>query len=578
MKNKKLLIGLIVLLLMALSIEIVVIVRNNKKKSNIEIEAPRIVLDKESYQLKVNEKIRLKANIIPTLDNKIEIIWESTNEKVAMVNQNGLVEAKSAGITNIVVKADGVESGVCEIIVSDEDVIEVKELKMNNSSLSLVVGQEEVLKVQIKPENAVNKILNWKSSNEEVVEVDPVGKVKAKKKGKTIIEVTSVNGKKATCEVEVKEREDKKDDKKENSTDKSKETKPEEKPVEKSEEKPSEKPIEKIEVSALKMYNDNITMLSTDADKMHLVITPENATEKSITWESSNPNVATVDQEGNIKAVSKGETTITATAPSGVKATGKVTVKHHILLMGNSKMYRPESTFVHHRIATQFLQMAYDGGYIDNLFRTSTALESKSFKYNFSDIGEKRVSYLKGVDATIVAINGSATIHKKGIADAWINKERYDIVVVEEGSANMNKYSINANNRQSVIDGMTWLKGTLKDFNGKLFFRDNWPNSDVSDYAEKSAIISSNGRDIANMYEISLIDDARVMLLTREAGIDPYYKDKIHANAYGSYAIALCMYAKVFNEDPRNVIWHEYIDDINIVNKLKDVAYNVCYN
>ena len=574
MKNKKVLISAIVLLLVVLFVEIVVIVKNDKKFSGTEIETPRIVLDKESYQLKVSDRIRLYAKVVPTSDEEVVITWESTNEKVATVNKDGLVEAKKVGTTKIIAKADGIESGVCEIIVSDEDVIEVKELKINKSSLSLEVGDEEILEVQIKPENATNKVLNWNSSNEEVVEVDKNGKLKAKKKGSALIEVTSANRKKATCKIEVKEKEEKKEDKKENTTDKSKETKPEGKPVE----APSEKPIEKIEVATLKFYNDNITMLSTDTDKMHLVITPENATEKKISWTSSNPNVATVDQEGNIKAVSKGETTITATAPNGVMTTGKITVKHHILLMGNSKMYRPESTFVHHRIGTQFLQMVYDGGYIDNLFRTSTALESKSFKYNFSDIGEKRVSYLKGVDATIVAINGSATIHKKGIADDWINKERYDIVVVEEGSANMNKFSINANNRQSVIDGMTWLKGTLKDFNGKLFLRDNWPNSDVSDYAEKSAIISSNGRDIANMYGISLIDDARVMLLTREAGIDPYYKDKIHANAYGSYVIALCMYAKVFNEDPRNVTWHDYIDDINIVNKLKDVAYNVCFN
>lgn len=493
---------------------------------------------------------------------------------MATVNQDGLVEAKKAGTTKIIAKADGIESGVCEIIVSDEDVIEVKELKINKSSLSLEVGDEEILEVQIRPENATDKVLNWNSSNEKVVEVDKNGKLKAKKKGSALIEVTSANRKKATCKIEVKEKEEKKEDKKENTTDKSNETKPEEKPVE----APSEKPMEKIEVSTLKFYNDDITMLSTDTDKMHLVITPENATEKKISWTSSNPKVATVDQEGNIKAVSKGETTITAIAPNGVKATGKITVKHHILLMGNSKMYRPESSFARHRIGTQFLQMAYDGGYIDNVFRTSNALESKIFNYEFSDLGTKRVSYLKGVDATIVAINGSATIHKKGIADVWINKEKYDIVVVLERSANMNNYNLDANNKQSVSDGMSWLKGTLKNFNGKMFFRDNWPDKNLSNYSEKSAIVSSNGREIADNYGMTLIDDARVMLLTREAGVDPYYKDNIHANEYGSYVIALCMYAKVFNEDPRNVTWHDYIDDVNTVNKLKNVAYNVCFN
>ena len=350
MEKKKFLVSVILLLLIVLSVVTFVVVKNknSKKNSGTEIEAPRIVLDKESYQLKVDDRIRLYAKVVPTSDEEVVITWESTNEKVATVNKDGLVEAKKVGTTNIIAKADGIESGVCEIIVSDEDVIEVKELKINETSLSLVVGDEEILEVQIKPENAVSKVLRWNSSNEEIVEVDQNGKIKAKKKGSALIEVISVNRKRATCKVEVKEKEEKNedkkdekdDDKKEDITDKSKETKPEEKPVETPAETPSGKPIEKIEVSKLKMYNDNITMLSTDTDKMRLVITPENATEKTITWTSSNPKVATVDQEGNIKAVSKGETTITATAPNGVKTTGKVIVKHNILIIGDSHTYR----------------------------------------------------------------------------------------------------------------------------------------------------------------------------------------------------------------------------------------------
>ena len=572
MKNKKVLISAIVLLLVVLFVEIVVIVKNDKKFSGTEIETPRIVLDKESYQLKVSDRIRLYAKVVPTSDEEVVITWESTNEKVATVNKDGLVEAKKVGTTKIIAKADGIESGVCEIIVSDEDVIEVKELKINKSSLSLEVGDEEILEVQIKPENATNKVLNWNSSNEEVVEVDKNGKLKAKKKGSALIEVTSANRKKATCKIEVKEKEEKKEDKKENTTDKSKETKPEGKPVE----APSEKPIEKIEVATLKFYNDNITMLSTDTDKMHLVITPENATEKKISWTSSNPNVATVDQEGNIKAVSKGETTITATAPNGVMTTGKITVKHHILLMGNSKMYRPESTFVHPRIGTQFLQMVYDGGYIDEKVVTSKHLQYSKPVY-IEELGKnKTTTVLDSSEATIAVINGTSLYHKIGILDEDINKEKYDIVIIEEG-----KTRVLTNDVEKMTIGINWIFSNLKSFNGVVYFRTNWPNdnSDINIYENDVNTMVTNMTNMARNYNGIIINDGMAALEAKKAGISIFYtNDNSHFNANGAYLVSLCMYAKVFNEDPRNVTWHDYIDDVNTVNKLKDVAYNVCFN
>ena len=572
MKNKKVLISAIVLLLVVLFVEIVVIVKNDKKFSGTEIETPRIVLDKESYQLKVSDRIRLYAKVVPTSDEEVVITWESTNEKVATVNKDGLVEAKKVGTTKIIAKADGIESGVCEIIVSDEDVIEVKELKINKSSLSLEVGDEEILEVQIRPENATDKVLNWNSSNEEVVEVDKNGKLKAKKKGSALIEVTSANRKKATCKIEVKEKEEKKEDKKENTTDKSKETKPEGKPVE----APSEKPIEKIEVATLKFYNDNITMLSTDTDKMHLVITPENATEKKISWTSSNPNVATVDQEGNIKAVSKGETTITATAPNGVMTTGKITVKHNILIIGDSHTYRPEGSYSKHRIATQFLRMVYEGGYIDENVVTSKHLQYSKPVY-IEELGKnKTTTVLDSSEATIAVINGTSLYHKIGILDEDINKEKYDIVIIEEG-----KTRVLTNDVEKMTIGINWIFSNLKSFNGIVYFRTNWPNdnSDINIYGNDVNTMVTNMTNMARNYNGIIINDGMAALEAKKAGISIFYtNDNSHFNENGAYLVSLCMYAKVFNENPRNVTWHDYIDDINTVNKLKDIAYNVCFN
>ena len=57
-------------------------------------------------------------------------------------------------------------------------------------------------------------------------------------------------------------------------------------------------------------------------------ILPYSATEdKTLTWKSSNPNVATVDSSGKIKAISVGTTTISATTKSGVSGSYKLIVK-----------------------------------------------------------------------------------------------------------------------------------------------------------------------------------------------------------------------------------------------------------
>ncbi len=83
-----------------------------------------------------------------------------------------------------------------------------------------------------------------------------------------------------------------------------------------------------VEVKTLLLHNKDI-MLDKDhynSTKLQCDVYPSNATNKKITWESSNKSVATVDSKGNIKAKSMGTTVITAKSENGKKATCKITV------------------------------------------------------------------------------------------------------------------------------------------------------------------------------------------------------------------------------------------------------------
>lgn len=84
-----------------------------------------------------------------------------------------------------------------------------------------------------------------------------------------------------------------------------------------------------IKVNSIKLNTDDYVMYSKQYVQLKATITPKNATNKKVTWSSSNKNVATVDKNGKVVAKRRGTCTITvsATDGSGVKAFCKVTVK-----------------------------------------------------------------------------------------------------------------------------------------------------------------------------------------------------------------------------------------------------------
>ena len=65
-------------------------------------------------------------------------------------------------------------------------------------------------------------------------------------------------------------------------------------------------------------------------EKLTATITPSNATDKNVTWQSSDVNVATVDQTGEVSAKKSGVVTITATTSNGKSSTITINVKEPV--------------------------------------------------------------------------------------------------------------------------------------------------------------------------------------------------------------------------------------------------------
>jgi len=175
----------------------------------------------------------------------------------------------------------------------DPQEIRVEGITLNKSELSLVVGNKQTISPTITPERASNKRVLWESSNPEIASVKDVGadvEVTAVKVGETTITVTTQDGNiTATCKVTVT---------------------------------PQIIHVEKITVDKEEVF------LNIDEDETIVAtISPENATNKNISWISDHENIVTVDEKGIIKGIAAGEAIISVISEDGEKkATCKVTV------------------------------------------------------------------------------------------------------------------------------------------------------------------------------------------------------------------------------------------------------------
>lgn len=164
-------------------------------------------------------------------------------------------------------------------------------VSLNKQTLSLVEGDSETLTATVAPSNATNKAVSWKSSYASVASVDNSGKVTAVKAGSATITVTTTDGSKtATCSVTVT--------------------------------------AKTIEVNDVGLDKSEMEMVAGDSYQFTVTLKPDNASDKTLSWSSSDENVATVDNSGKVTAISEGKVTITVkTSNSAQSASCDITVK-----------------------------------------------------------------------------------------------------------------------------------------------------------------------------------------------------------------------------------------------------------
>ena len=133
-----------------------------------------------------------------------KIVWTTTNENVAKVNDKGEVTAVGKGTCEIKATSEKNANvyGSCNVTVSE---VEVESISLDKQTLKVAPGKtSEALVVTFTPANATNKTITWSSNTTSVATVTD-GKVTGVKEGTATITATSANGKTATCNVTIAE-------------------------------------------------------------------------------------------------------------------------------------------------------------------------------------------------------------------------------------------------------------------------------------------------------------------------------------------------------------------------------------
>ena len=246
----------------------------------VTVPVTGVSLNPTSMSLEIGEEEILAAIVVPASATNKEVSWTSDDMGVATVDSNGKVKAISEGTAEITVTTvDGDYTATCAVTVTPAPpiVIPVTSVALNKAETSIVVGSTEELTATVAPTDASNTDVNWSSNNESVATVDSNGKVTAINGGIAVIKVTTVDGGfTATCTVRVT-----------------------------------------VPVTGVSLNKGTTTMLVGAEETLVATVAPTNATNQNVTWYSSDESVATVDVNGNVKAIGAGAATITATTEDG---------------------------------------------------------------------------------------------------------------------------------------------------------------------------------------------------------------------------------------------------------------------
>ena len=259
-------IPLVIILILNITIEVVV--------GDLYIAVDKIELNKTSIVANVDEKFTLTTKIYPENATNKGVMWESDNENVVEVDENGNVSFVGFGKGYVTATTnDGNKRASCYFYVTDT---KVHQVILHTSQKTIATGKTLQLSYTILPDEALNKDVVFTSSDEDIAKVDSNGLVYGLKAGNVDITVTTVDGNyfdKTTISVY--------------------------------------NPVTSI------VLDETSALISKSYYQIGYTIYPENATHKDVVFTSSDEDIATVNQYGVVTFKKAGKVDVSATTVDG---------------------------------------------------------------------------------------------------------------------------------------------------------------------------------------------------------------------------------------------------------------------
>jgi len=267
-----------------------------KCEVSVRVVVTGVSLSQTELTLEKGAKATLVATVVPANATNKNVSWHSDNAAIATV-EDGVVTAVAEGQTTVhVFTEDGNITTECKVIVKknggSNPSVAVTGVKLSQNKLTLKKDDSFTLVATLEPSTASNKAVMWTTSNDAVVSVSDNGVIQAKAVGVAVITVTTQEGTfTATCEVTVT--------------------------------------AEDVVLTGLRLSPSETRLKVGGEATLSVSYEPAGASQREVTWSTSDAAIVTVDANGKIKGIAVGEATITVESKSNtsIKATCSVSVE-----------------------------------------------------------------------------------------------------------------------------------------------------------------------------------------------------------------------------------------------------------
>lgn len=251
---------------------------NNGPTGPTTVAVTGVTLNKTSLSMVEGNSETLTATVSPDNATNKAVSWKSSDASIASVDGTGKVTAVKAGSATITVSTtDGSKTATCSVSVTPKT-ISVTGVAIEPSTLEIKEGATFQLKATVSPADA-SQAVDWASPSPHIATVDQNGLLTAVAPGTVRIVVRSkaFTDKQGFCDVTV---------------------------------------TQDNTLTGISLDADEITIAAGDSRNLTVIFYPEYASNKNVTWKSSDASVVTVS-DGKVFGLKEGTATVTATSEEG---------------------------------------------------------------------------------------------------------------------------------------------------------------------------------------------------------------------------------------------------------------------